>query len=176
MYTPINFSELYGRLLTEPEDSNREFILSGYTYKEVFKLAAGIRDAVTSSANTDKGICLCSDDKAVILASLLSALTGGPPIILPHSFSERVIIETRDSAGFSRAITDHPHSIPAGIDIITPEQCVKSDSLSLGKLCDPDSIFLHATERRLDIIARALLNLVLGSDDIVDARFYSSLY
>jgi acyl-coenzyme A synthetase/AMP-(fatty) acid ligase len=121
--------------------SRKEFTLSGYTYGDVFALAAGLRKTLSKTAG-GKLICLGTANKAVTAASILAALTGACQLILPHSFSARALTEMSEATGFRYAIADRPEEMPVGVDILTPSPA-DPEEISPERLINPDKPFLR---------------------------------
>ncbi len=71
-------------------DMEREFLYSGCSRAGVFRYAEEIREAFPGSA---RKALVCTDRKDIIMAAILSSLSGGPEIIIPHSLSEQAIKE-----------------------------------------------------------------------------------
>ena len=117
----------------------KEFTYSGHTYGEIFELAAGIRKTLTRRG-PERCVCLCTENKAVIAASVLASLSGACKLILPHSFSTNALMEMYDAVGFNTAIADHPEEMP-GVEIITPI-AGNPDDLNPEKMRNPDEPFL----------------------------------
>ena len=117
----------------------KEFTHSGHTYGEIFSLAAGLRKTLTRRG-AEKSVCLCTENKAVIAASVLASLSGACRLILPHSFSAHALMEMYEAVGFDAAIADHPEEMP-GVDIITP-QAGNPDDLNPENVRNPDEPFL----------------------------------
>ncbi len=117
----------------------KEFTYGGYTYGEIFELAAGLKKTLTRRG-TEKSVCLCTENKAVIAASVLASLSGACKLILPHSLSPHALTEMYDAVGFDFAISDHPEDMP-GIEIITPSRGNPGD-LNPENMRDPDKPFL----------------------------------
>lgn len=112
--------EMYGDILSPPGDMKREFILNGCTYEAVYRLAAGIRHLQPLSQENHAVICLCTDDKAILAASLVAALAGGPRLVLPYAFSRQALEEVLDAIPVSFFLTDRPGDFPSGPDVIDP--------------------------------------------------------
>ncbi len=140
MNKQINFTNFYETLLSGPRNPKKEFIQSGRTYKEIFELAGRIKGIANDSKNT---ICLCTDDKSIIIAAMLASLADGASLVIPYSFSERVIQETNETVGFSKVIADKIDGIPPGIEVISTDQLCEYDISTLKTLRDPDSVFLR---------------------------------
>lgn len=96
----------------------KEFTYSGYTYGEIFALAAGFKKS-QSRRGSEKLVCLCTENKAVVAASILASLSGAFRLILPYALSTHALLEMYEAVGFDAVITDHPDETP-GIDIIIP--------------------------------------------------------
>lgn len=80
------FINYYKTILTPSADLCRQdFTFSGYSYGEVFELAAGIKKMLASRGR-DKTLCLCTEKKSVTAACILASLAGACQLILPYSF------------------------------------------------------------------------------------------
>jgi acyl-coenzyme A synthetase/AMP-(fatty) acid ligase len=121
--------------------SRKEFTLSGYTYDDVFALAAGLKKKLAKRTG-DKMLCLGTANKAVTAASILAALNGACQLILPHSFSVRALTEMSEATGFQFAIADRPEEMPVGVDIITPSPADPGEIIP-ERLINPDKPFLR---------------------------------
>ena len=117
----------------------KEFTSSGCTYGEIFELAAGLKKTLTRRGNK-KLVCLCTENKDVIAASVLASLAGACKLILPYALSSHALTEMFEAVGFDAAITDHPEDMP-GVESITPTAGNPAD-LNPENLCDPDDSFL----------------------------------
>lgn len=117
----------------------KEFIYGGYTYGEIFELAAGLKKTL-ARRGPEKSVCLCTENKAVIAASVLASLSGACRLILPYSFSPHALMEMYEAVGFDSAIADHPEDMP-GIEIITPSRGNPGD-LNPENMRNPDKPFL----------------------------------
>ena len=96
-----NFISLYEKILTlSPTVARKEFIFSGYSYKEVFELAAGLKKTL-ARRGTENILCLCTTNKAVTAACVLASLAGACKLILPYSFSAHALAEMYDATGFN---------------------------------------------------------------------------
>ena len=102
------FSSLYKKILAPSKTlCQRDFTYYGYSYGEVFELAAGIRK-ILSRRGGERTLCLCTENKAVIAACVLASLTEACQLILPYSFSAHALLEMYETVGFNAAIADHP--------------------------------------------------------------------
>ncbi|MEN6373265.1 MAG: class I adenylate-forming enzyme family protein [Smithella sp.] len=135
------FQSMYQEILAPSETlCEKEFIHSGYSYGDVFELAAGIGKTL-SRRNRDKNICLCTENKAFIAAGVLASLAGSCRLILPYSFSSNALMEMREAAGFDAAIADHPEEMPTGVEIIDPS--LLSSAYGIPEIIrNPDEPFL----------------------------------
>jgi acyl-coenzyme A synthetase/AMP-(fatty) acid ligase len=115
-----SFIKLYEKILTPSKSiCRKEFTFSGYSYGDVYALAAGIKKTL-SRRDGKKILCLCTENKAVTAACVLASLAGSCKLILPYSFSAHAMAEMYYATGFNLAIADHPEEMPAGVEIITP--------------------------------------------------------
>lgn len=134
------FAAAYLKILTPSKTlCRKEFTYSGHTYGEIYELAAGLKKTLTRRG-TGKAVCLCTENKAVVAASVLASLAGACTLILPHSFSSHALMEMHEATGFDAAVADHPEEMP-GVEIITPHAGNPGD-LNPGNLRDPDQPFL----------------------------------
>jgi acyl-coenzyme A synthetase/AMP-(fatty) acid ligase len=109
--------DLISRLLAGPDDPRREFVIGEASYSAVHALAAGI--AAECGADSAPA-CLCAQDRAVVAAALLAALSGATTLILPHAFDEPVLEELRQGTGCRTVISDQPRPVPAGVRLCVP--------------------------------------------------------
>ena len=100
--------ELYRDIFPPQPDPTREFILKRCTYKEVYRLAAGIRQLQSQREESRTQICLCTDNKALIAAAIIASLAEGPHIVLPYAFSRQAVKEVFDILSPSLILTDQP--------------------------------------------------------------------
>lgn len=136
-----NFISLYEKILTlSPAVARKEFTFSGYSYKDVFELAAGLKKTL-ARRGTENIICLCTTNKAVTAACVLASLSGACKLILPYSFSAHALAEMYDATGFNFAIADNPEEMPAGVKIITPLPAA-AENINPEMMRDPDETFL----------------------------------
>jgi acyl-coenzyme A synthetase/AMP-(fatty) acid ligase len=135
------FYEQLKQLASGPRNPDRFYLLSKYTYKEIYALSSGIRNACFS--DTEETICLCVMDKGLIAAAFLAAITSPVTLVIPHSFSESAISDMVHAIPFSKAITDQAIQFPTEVEtfVIDTRQMLKTQ-YSPGALRSPDSIFL----------------------------------
>jgi acyl-coenzyme A synthetase/AMP-(fatty) acid ligase len=137
-----SFISFYKNILAPPKTIyQKEFIFSGYSYGDVFELAAGLKKDLLRK-NGEKVICLWTVDKAVTAACLLASLAGFCKLILPYSFSAHAIKEMHDATGFNFAVADHPEGIPAGVEIVAPRR-VAGKNANPEIIRNPDEPFLY---------------------------------
>lgn len=137
-----SFINLYKKILTPSKTvCQKEFTFSGYSYGDVFELAAGLKKNLARRGG-EKVLCLCTANKAVTAACVLASLAGACKLILPYSFSAHAMTEMYDATGFNFAIADHPEEIPAGVEIITPLPAAK-ENINPDLIRHPDEPFLR---------------------------------
>lgn len=120
--------------------SLREYTYSGFTFGEIYALAAGLKKTL-ARRGVEKTVCLCTENKAVIAASVLASIAGACKLVLPHSFSSHALAEMYESVGFDAAIADHPEELP-GVEIVTP-LAGDPDDLDPAGMRHPDDPFLR---------------------------------
>jgi acyl-coenzyme A synthetase/AMP-(fatty) acid ligase len=118
-----DLKEHIGRIISGPMHAEKEFVTSGYTYKDVYEMASGLRSSLSSFDQDNSSVCLCAENKAVIAAALLASIAGAPPLILPYAYSPQVLTEMHGLTGFEMAVTDASREFPPGVKTIIPEHC-----------------------------------------------------
>jgi acyl-coenzyme A synthetase/AMP-(fatty) acid ligase len=137
-----SFIDLYKKILAPSKTVyHKDFTFSGYSYGDVFELAAGLKKTLARRGR-EKILCLCTTNKAVTTACVLASLTGSFQMILPYSFSAHALAEMYDATGFDFAITDHPEEMPEGVDVITPLPAAM-ENIKPELIRNPDEPFLH---------------------------------
>lgn len=84
----------YEPFITRPRDMEGEFILGGCTRAGLMRYAGEIKDAFPGPGR--RKALVCTDRKDIIMAAVISSLSGGPEIIIPHSLSEQAIGEIQE--------------------------------------------------------------------------------
>ncbi len=125
---PASFSQRLKTILAGPQTPSLaqpklEFILDGYTYEDIYALAAGIGATISPQASS---VCLCAQDKGIFAAALLASLSYGFTLVLPYSYSEQVLQEVftrliRNHIKDLAAIVDRPMKLPQGVSALLPQ-------------------------------------------------------
>ncbi len=106
-------------LLQGPKFPNREFV-QGITFGEVYAMAAQLR-AVMGERRPKQYVCLAAESKAVMAAALLASLSGGPPLLLPYSFSAAALDQLHEATDFSMVISYSSREFPGNVRVIRIE-------------------------------------------------------
>lgn len=133
--------EWYRHIFSPLPESTREFIVNGRTHGEVHRLASGIRRLQPADKEDRAMICICTDDKSLIAAALVAALTGGPRVVLPYAFSRHAIEEVIETLPCTLLCVDHPGDFPISCEVITPST-LHHDSINSSTFMNPDLPFL----------------------------------
>jgi acyl-coenzyme A synthetase/AMP-(fatty) acid ligase len=135
-------ADFYKRILCSGANLSCDFILQKYTYGDIHRLAAKIR-TIKSMASGYEVICLCTQDKTLIAAAMLAALSGGPKLVLPHSFSKQVLLEAQNAIPFSAVLTDYPMDALTDLQVkaIHPKM-LHAEAEAITSCCHPDDPFL----------------------------------
>lgn len=114
----------YRDILSGPREPDREFIRNGPTYREVYDLAGRLSRFFRDASGAEPSVCLCTDNRALLMAALLASLGGGPRVILPYAFSARALMEAAAAFPPVFFLTDAPEKtdLPEGARIVTPAQ------------------------------------------------------
>lgn len=126
------------KILAGPENPDAEFITSAYTYKDVYAMAQDIRTTLFGNNET---ICLYTENKAIIAASVLASSASDFTLILPYAFSSRALQEIQTLFHVKTIITDQPNITLSGTGTVIP-QIIKTGSLSLPLVKFPDTPIL----------------------------------
>jgi len=110
-----------GKLLQGPKHPDQEFVRSGASFGQVYAMAARLRMALSGPEYQGRAVCLAAEDKAIVAAALLAALSGGPSLLLPYAFSAKALHRMQQATGFSTAISDVPRDFPAGVQVFCPQ-------------------------------------------------------
>ncbi|MFA5180045.1 MAG: class I adenylate-forming enzyme family protein [Syntrophales bacterium] len=133
----------YREFLSLPADPGRDFILGGYTYREIYRFAAGLYDIAKSSNVSKPTICLCSDDKALLVAALIASLSsGGPLLILPYARSRQALEEVMEALSPTFFLGDGSSDFPPGPRVIDTAAITTQDAALTDSVRDPDEPFL----------------------------------
>ncbi len=98
-----------------PVNPDQEFTAPGTSFAAVYQMAAGLT-ASFAALDPDKGaVCLASEDRAVLAAALLAGLCGGPPLLLPHALSPKVLQQMQTDIGYQAAICNPLSPLPAAL-------------------------------------------------------------
>lgn len=133
-----NQIEALGKFFSCQRDWSKDFIVSSYTYEDIYRLAAGISEIALGET-----ICLVTEDKGIIAATILASFVSNITIILPYSLSRNVLEEVRKETKFTRVIGNY-NDLFSDMQIIIPKP-VSTISPFLDSLKEafcPDRIFL----------------------------------
>ena len=149
------------------DNPTRAFIPGSCTRSQVLSLAASIYSLKKET------LCLCTADKTLVAAALLSAAYGGPDLILPYSFSSQALLDACKSTPFSSILSDaSEHTIP-GVEVITPDM-LTSDCHLPDTPCSQDKqiarIFTGGSTGKPKIWPKTLHNL-FGEAAFLSAMF-----
>ncbi len=129
--------ELFKQL---PKESGLDYIRSGISRAEVYAMAcqlgAEFRELAMAegSATSKVPICLVAEERSVIAAALLAALSTGSILVLPHSFSSLALSQMQESTGYVAAVVDVDRPLPNGVHHISCGASSRSSELPKGLL------------------------------------------
>ncbi len=137
---PNSVQEYLERLLSGPAHPEHAFVLSRYTFRQVYQLAGQIHERFSGERGP---VCVATEDRGVLAATLLASLSRGFPLILPYALSEQAISEIHQSRSLSTVVADRPDIVPENISAFIPDlRNLHPEILSLPLSVDPDSIIL----------------------------------
>jgi len=132
------------KIISGPSYPEKGFIISEYTYDEVYKIASELKQLFKSNNLKDDVICLFTENKALIAATILATIENGPEIALPFAYSKQAFFEMHGVLGFNAVIVDKEIEMPEGITLLKPEISKSSDYLRPDiSFVDPDREFVH---------------------------------
>jgi acyl-coenzyme A synthetase/AMP-(fatty) acid ligase len=126
------------RIVSGPADPDLDFTIGLHTYRDVYAMAEDMRSAFSSGV---KSVLVCAEDKAVIAAAVLAALSSRFTLIFPYAVSGRVATEIRDSIGFDAVATDNPEIVPPDAECMVPSP-KRGTTPPSKQVADPDAPFL----------------------------------
>ena len=135
---------MYETIAALLENKAHRFTPSGPTIGEIGDSAAGIRDTfIRWGAPADEPVCLCIEDRPLLLAALIASMAGAPPFILPHAFHPQVLREVHGAKPFRLILADAAVEPPEGTEVIRVEERRPSDRpLKLVRTPDRAFVFL----------------------------------
>ncbi len=116
----MDIKKAMGELLLGPKDPTREFICSGPTFGDVYAMAAGLRSMLSDPEYEGATVCLATDNKAIMAASILASLAGGPTLLIPYTLSDKVLVRMQQTVGFTTVISDAKKDFADGVKVICP--------------------------------------------------------
>lgn len=137
----MTFKETLVRLAAGPEEPEKEFVVAGITYGEIYTMASYFRSELTSRQSAEQPVCVLTADKGVLMAALLAVLGGAGPLILPYATSPAVLEEMARTIGVDLAITNDLNGLPKGMVGILP--VAGGESLPLPAVPDPGTEILR---------------------------------
>jgi len=106
------------QLARGPRHPDRDFVISGCTYADLYDMAANIRRRLAFSDRPEI-VCLGTENRALLMAALLAGLAGNFSIVLPHALSPQALARLQVTTRYGVGISDHPRAFPAGVRVLT---------------------------------------------------------
>lgn len=119
---------------------DKPFITDAGRYGDIMAMASRMVDYFSCHSSERATLCLCTDDKRVIAASIIASLSGGPDLVLPYSFSPQVIQDTLEYTRFTH-IFGQAHDCH-GVTTLDPEKLGSDPRRVMGLKRTLDSPFL----------------------------------
>jgi acyl-coenzyme A synthetase/AMP-(fatty) acid ligase len=141
-------------------------------------MAAALQDAVVSAGEPRMPICLCAENKAVVSAALLAALSSAIPIVVPHACTASALAEARKAIDFRLVVVDGPRSLPHGLIAVTSDPSATHEKgLSRVSTLEPDLpwvyLFTGGSTGKPCLWSKTPRNLLGETRHIID-RFHVS--
>jgi len=112
---------LIQNIISGPNYPEKDFVLSKYTYKQIYNMAAGIRNSFSSRGPNKGFVCLCARDRGVAAAALIATLNSSHSLVIPYSYSKQVLSDVHAVTGFKTAVCDTDRPLPAGVRTVIPD-------------------------------------------------------
>lgn len=103
MNSPERF---YENIFSRRINAANPYVSSRYTVGDILGLAHSLRESLQPFAEKKQALCLCTEDRGLIMAALLASLAGGPPMALPHAFSPQVMHDLLEVCPVGGILTD----------------------------------------------------------------------
>jgi acyl-coenzyme A synthetase/AMP-(fatty) acid ligase len=130
-------------IIAGPIYPQNDYILSRYTYEDVYTIAGHFQQKYFSSGIKEESICLCVNDRAVIAGALLAALTRPVTLIIPYSFSASVLASMHQAHAFSKAIVQEPTALPRDVKaVFFDRNNIGKNRLDPSFVREPDNVFV----------------------------------
>ncbi len=160
-------------LMAGPAEPDREFLLAGTTYGQVYAMAAYLRSAMAGSSGP---VCLFAENRAVLAAALLAGLFTRRPLLLPHTVSIAVMEQLRRQVDFTLAVVDRDAPLPSEVQALLP---VPDGSFQTAGFAPPRpdagwvSLFTGGSTGRPRIWSKTVGNLIGEAAYLVEAYGFS---
>lgn len=116
----------------------------GMTYGEIYALAQRLRSWIGKGVPDRETILLCSQDKSVVMASLLATMGTGRVLLMPNALSVDALEESAHATVCRYAILDAPLPLPKGMDaVVACEAPPGSPLIDTGRALDPDAVWVR---------------------------------
>ena len=137
-------AQMMERLLSGPARPGQAFNMPGCNYDSLYRMARRIKALFDSQKEDHTPVCLCSEDRAEMVAALLASLAGGAELLLPHALTATALLELHQLTGFSRAIASSDDLLPAGVTVIdAPALVDEVETLTSENEPDADRAWVH---------------------------------
>ena len=95
---------LIKRLLAGPARPGQAFTMPGGNYDHLYRMARRVKAWFNDRMSADAPVCLFSDDRTVVAATLLATLAGGPLLLLPERLTTKGMIDLHRLTGFEALV------------------------------------------------------------------------
>ncbi len=168
---PLQRRDPFASLAARPHDPDQAFVRSGATRGDVYRMAGWLLRAYRRHQD-DSPVCLAATDRGVIAAALLASLAGGPPLLLPYGFAERILVDIHRVSGYSLVISEKQYGLPDGVTTICPQPDGDVEPLWSAPP-SPERIivklFTGGTTGRPQFWSKSAANLLLEANYLADA-------
>ena len=123
---------------------DRPFLIEGLTFGQVYDQAESIKIALRQAGCNTAPVCLCVENRGLMAAAMLAALTGGPPLLFPYAYTEQTLMEAHQNVPFSHALVQGEYHLPAGVKRIPMPgtTAVTADSIP-SDVIEPDALWIY---------------------------------
>ncbi len=114
------------------------------THGDVFAMARTLLDSCPPTNSRRESLGIFTEDRAVIAAAILAALTGGPVLVFPNDISDAALKDLNISTGLTQVVTDPGRKLTAPVKRISLSLADRSrETASLQRSIDPDAPLLR---------------------------------
>ena len=108
-------AELLKAVISGLQWVDRPFLIEGLTFEQLYSQAQAVKTALKQAGCTQTPVCLCVENRGLMAAAMLAALTGGPPLLFPYAYAGQTLIEAQQKVPYTHALVEGRYDLPEGV-------------------------------------------------------------